>query len=166
VQGRGVSCVLYEGNNGYSALVAEVSVDQATGIVTVTRLVASQDSGPVSNPGRFYGIRWKGGGALARHESGRCHEEVKWTNRGITSFDWRSYPVYQFGDPLPVVETVLINPLNVPQLGGRRMYDHHRWGGDRQRRVSTPPAPAFARDSVHTPRAFLAALAARSSLDC
>ena len=51
VTGRGVSCVLYEGNNGYSAMVAEVSVDQDTGNITVMRLVASQDSGPVSNPG-------------------------------------------------------------------------------------------------------------------
>jgi CO/xanthine dehydrogenase Mo-binding subunit len=42
---------------------------------------------------------------------------VKWTNRGITTFDWKSYPVFQFGDPLPVVETVLLNPQNVPQLG-------------------------------------------------
>src|SRR5206468_2934793 len=35
--GRGMSCVLYEGDNGYCALVAEVAVDQATGAVKVTR---------------------------------------------------------------------------------------------------------------------------------
>ena len=29
--GRGISCVLYEGDNGYCAMVAEVDVDQATG---------------------------------------------------------------------------------------------------------------------------------------
>jgi len=50
VTGRGVACALYEGDNGYSAMVAEVSVDQATGVITVTRIVTSQDSGPVSNP--------------------------------------------------------------------------------------------------------------------
>ena len=34
--GRGISCVLYEGDNGYVAIVAEVEVDQATGVITVT----------------------------------------------------------------------------------------------------------------------------------
>ena len=31
-------------------MVAEVSVDQDTGAIMVTRIVTSQDSGPVSNP--------------------------------------------------------------------------------------------------------------------
>jgi CO/xanthine dehydrogenase Mo-binding subunit len=114
VQGRGISCVLYEGNNGYCALVAEVEVDQASGVVTVKRLVASQDSGPVSNPD---GLRNQMEGGALQGMSRAMHEEVKWTNRGITTFDWKSYPVFQFGDPLPVVETVLLNPQNVPQLG-------------------------------------------------
>lgn len=48
--GRGIACVLYEGDNGYTATVAEVEVDQASGNVAVTRLVVSNDSGPVSNP--------------------------------------------------------------------------------------------------------------------
>src|SRR5882724_8083501 len=114
VQGRGISCVLYEGNNGYSAIVAEVEVDQASGAITVKRLVASQDSGPVSNPD---GLRNQMEGGALQGMSRAMHEEVKWTNRGITTFDWKSYPVFQFGDPLPVVETVLLNPQNVPQLG-------------------------------------------------
>src|SRR5439155_6250048 len=50
VAGRGIANVLYEGNNGYCALVAEVEVDQDTGQVVVKRLVASADSGPISNP--------------------------------------------------------------------------------------------------------------------
>lgn len=116
VTGRGISCVLYEGNNGYSALVAEVSVDQATGRITVTRLVASQDSGPVSNPD---GLRNQMEGGALQGMSRALHEEVKWSTdlRAITSADWRTYPVLQFGDPLPAIETVVLNPLNVPPLG-------------------------------------------------
>ena len=38
---RGIACVLYEGDNGYCAMVAEVEVDQDTGTINVTRLVAS-----------------------------------------------------------------------------------------------------------------------------
>ena len=116
VTGRGISCVLYEGKNGYSGLVAEVSVDQATGVITVTRLVASQDSGPVSNPD---GLRNQMQGGALQGVSRTLHEEVKWNagSSAITSVDWRTYPVFQFGDSLPVIETVLLNPLNVPPLG-------------------------------------------------
>lgn len=47
------------------------------------------------------------------------HEEVKWNDQLgiITTTDWRTYPVYQFGDPLPQIQTVLINTLNAPPRG-------------------------------------------------
>jgi nicotinate dehydrogenase subunit B len=116
VTGRGVSCVLYEGDNGYSAMVAEVSVDQDTGNITVMRLVASQDSGPVSNPD---GLRNQMEGGALQGLSRILREEVQWSaaSGAITSFDWRTYPVLEFGDPLPVIVTVVLNPLDVPQLG-------------------------------------------------
>jgi CO/xanthine dehydrogenase Mo-binding subunit len=116
VTGRGVSCLLYEGNNGYSALVAEVQVDQAAGTITVTRLVAAQDSGPVSNPD---GLRNQMEGGALQGMSRALHEEVKWDEQAgfITTFDWRRYAVYQFGDTLPVVETVVLDRKNVPQMG-------------------------------------------------
>jgi nicotinate dehydrogenase subunit B len=116
VTGRGVSCVLYEGDNGYSALVAEVSVDQATGIVTVTRLVAGQDSGPVSNPD---GLRNQMEGGALQGLSRAIHEEVEWSAASgtITSLDWKTYPVFAFGDTLPEIDTVILNPFEVPQTG-------------------------------------------------
>jgi CO/xanthine dehydrogenase Mo-binding subunit len=116
VTGRGVSCVLYEGNNGYSAMVAEVSVDQSTGTITVTRLVASQDSGPVSNPD---GLRNQMEGGALQGLSRALREEVDWSaaSSTITSLDWRTYPVLEFGDPLPAIVTVVLNPLDVPALG-------------------------------------------------
>ncbi len=116
VTGRGISCVLYEGNNGYCALVAQVSVDQATGNVTVTNLYASQDSGPISNPD---GLRNQMEGGALQGVSRTLHEEVKWNFRtgSIGSFDWVSYPVFHFGDPLPAITTVLVDPGDVPQMG-------------------------------------------------
>ncbi len=157
--GRGISCVLYEGNNGYSAMVAEVQVDQSSGVITVTRLVASQDSGPVSNPD---GLRNQMEGGALQGMSRALHEEVKWNDQTgrVTSIDWLSYPVFRFGDPLPVVETVLLNPLNVAQMGagectitivaaaiGNAVFDAT---GARLRQVP------------FTPATVLAALAARS----
>jgi len=114
--GRGVSCVLYEGNNGYCALVAEVQVDQSTGAITVTRFVASQDSGPVSNPN---GIRNQMEGGAMQGMSRALFEEVKWRTGSnvITSTDWVNYPVYTWGMPVPQIETVLMNPLDQPQRG-------------------------------------------------
>jgi len=116
VTGRGISCVLYEGNNGYCALVAEVSVDQTTGAVTVTKLVASQDSGPVSNPD---GLRNQMEGGAMQGMSRALFEEVQWDYQAgtVTSTDWVSYPVYQWGMPIPEIQTVLLDPLNVPKLG-------------------------------------------------
>jgi CO/xanthine dehydrogenase Mo-binding subunit len=114
--GRGIACVLYEGNNGYCALVAEVSVDVATGLITVNRMVTSQDSGPVSNPN---GMRNQMEGGALQGMSRALHEEVKWNNRAniVTSSDWLSYSVYQFGDPLPEIETVVLNNPDQPSWG-------------------------------------------------
>ncbi|HXN22589.1 MAG TPA: molybdopterin cofactor-binding domain-containing protein [Candidatus Dormibacteraeota bacterium] len=114
VSGRGVSCVLYEGNNGYCALVAEVEVDQVTGKITVTRLVASQDSGPVSNPD---GLRNQMEGGALQGMSRALREEITWDPQKVTSLDWVSYPVLRFGEPVPVVETALINRVDKPQTG-------------------------------------------------
>ena len=47
LSGRGMACVLYEGDNGYCSMVAEVDVHLDTGVVDVTRLVMALDSGQV-----------------------------------------------------------------------------------------------------------------------
>lgn len=116
VTGRGFACVLYAGNNGYCAMIAEVSVDQDAGAVTVTKLTTSLDTGPVCNPD---GLRNQMEGGALQGVSRALHEEVKWNNRAgiVTSSDWISYPVYQFGDPVPVIETLLIDRRDVSPTG-------------------------------------------------
>lgn len=114
VTGRGIACVLYEGDNGYCALVAEVEVDQDSGAIAVTRLVASQDSGPISNPD---GMRNQMEGGALQGMSRALKEEVRWNEESVTSVDWRRYPVYTFGEPLPKVECVLINRLDAEPMG-------------------------------------------------
>jgi CO/xanthine dehydrogenase Mo-binding subunit len=58
------------------------------------------------------------GGAL-QGLSRALREEVDWSaaSSTITSLDWRTYPVLEFGDPLPAIVTVVLNPLDVPALG-------------------------------------------------
>jgi nicotinate dehydrogenase subunit B len=114
--GRGFSCVLYEGLDGYCAMVAEVSVDVDTGVITVTKVTAGIDTGPVINPD---GLRNQMEGQVVQGISRTLVEEVLFDRASstITSKDWVSYPVLKFGDVLPEIETVLINNLKVPPTG-------------------------------------------------
>ena len=106
VTGRGLACVLYEGNNGYSAMVAEVDVDQESGKVVVKRFVVAQDVGPISNPD---GLKNQLEGGTLQGLSRALSEEVTWDEAKITSIDWRTYrPLYLGGD-VPQIESVLIN---------------------------------------------------------
>ncbi len=137
--------MLYEGNNGYCALVAEVEVNQDTGAVTVKRFVAAQDCGPISNPD---GLKNQVEGGIMQGMSRALGEEVTWDATKITSVDWRTYrPVY-LGAELPVIESVLINTLGVAGERRRRNRDHHRRRRDRQRdlRCDRRPHP---RSAVH-----------------
>ena len=106
--------MLYEGNNGYCALVAEVEVNQDTGKVTVKRFVAAQDCGPISNPD---GLKNQLEGGVMQGMSRALGEEVTWDQTKITSVDWRTYrPVYLGGD-VPAIESVLINRPDAPANG-------------------------------------------------
>ena len=114
VTGRGVAIVFYEGNNGYGGMVAEVRVDQDSGKVDVTKMFLSNDSGPVSNPD---GLRNQMEGGAMQGMSRAMYEEVKWDETSITSTDWRRFPVYKFGDVLPVIETVLLDRKDKEHMG-------------------------------------------------
>ncbi len=114
VSGRGIGCVLYEGDNGYVAMVAEVSVDPATGVITVTRLVGAQDCGPISNPN---GVRSQFEGGALHGMSRALHEEVTWDERQVTSVDWRGYRTFPVGTKVPTIECVLIDQPDVEANG-------------------------------------------------
>jgi CO/xanthine dehydrogenase Mo-binding subunit len=112
--GRGMSCVLYEGDNGYCAMVAEVDVDQASGHVTVKRLVIAEDCGPISNPD---GLRNQLEGGALQGVSRALLEEVTWDDQKVTSIDWKTYrPLYLDAD-VPKIEIVLIDQPNARAAG-------------------------------------------------
>ena len=104
--GRGMSCVLYEGDNGYCAMVAEVDVNQDTGQVIVKRLVIANDCGPISNPD---GLRNQLEGGALHGVSRALQEEVTWTDQAVTSIDWRTYRPLYLGAQVPAIDVVLIN---------------------------------------------------------
>jgi nicotinate dehydrogenase subunit B len=114
VEGRGMACVLYEGDNGYCSVVAEVEVSQDTGKVAVKRLVIANDAGPISNPD---GLRNQLEGGALHGLSRTLSEAVTWNDEKVTSIDWRTYQPLPVGVEIPKIETVLINRTNVPATG-------------------------------------------------
>jgi CO/xanthine dehydrogenase Mo-binding subunit len=104
--GRGISCVAYEGDNGYAAMVAEVDVELATGKITVKRLVVANDAGPISNPD---GLRNQCEGGALQGLSRCLGEEVTWDDHNVTSIDWRTYHSLPLGFAVPKIEIVLLN---------------------------------------------------------
>jgi CO/xanthine dehydrogenase Mo-binding subunit len=154
--GRGISCVLYEGDNGYCAMVAEVDVNQDTGVVTVRRLVIAEDCGPISNPD---GLRNQLEGAALQGISRALLEEVTWDDSKVTSIDWRTYHPLFLGADIPKIETVLLNRTDARATGAG------------ETAVTVAPAAianaifdatgARVRDVPFTPERVKAALAAR-----
>jgi CO/xanthine dehydrogenase Mo-binding subunit len=104
--GRGAACVLYEGDNGYSAIAVELEVNQDTGQITVKRIVAANDVGPVSNPD---GLRNQIEGGALQGMSRALLEEVTWDDQKVTSFDWRTYRTLPMGFAVPKIESILLN---------------------------------------------------------
>jgi CO/xanthine dehydrogenase Mo-binding subunit len=106
--------VLYEGDNGYCAMVAFVDVDQSNGRVAVRRLVASQDCGPISSPDGM--INQIEGGAL-QGLSRALGEAVTWDDTKVTSVDWRTYHSLTLGSEVPAVDSILVNRPDEAAMG-------------------------------------------------
>ena len=106
--------MLYEGDNGYTALVAEIEVNQDTGKIVVKRMVAASDVGPISNPD---GLRNQVEGGALQGLSRALGEEVTWDNEKVTSVDWRTYHSLPLGFEVPKIEAVLINRTEGEVMG-------------------------------------------------
>jgi len=113
-RGRGIACVLYEGDNGYVALVAEVEVNRDSGSVAVKRMVVAQDVGPISNPD---GLRNQLEGGALQGLSRALMEEVTWDGQKVTSVDWKTYRSLSLGLDAPLIESVLINRPDEEAMG-------------------------------------------------
>jgi len=114
VTGRGIACVAYEGNNGYAAIIAEVSVDVESGRVTPKSFTVAVDCGPISNPD---GLRNQTEGGVLQGMSRALLEEIKWDNKRITSTDWESYNSLYLDLELPAITVTMINRSDVPATG-------------------------------------------------
>jgi len=112
-RGRGFAFAQYKNRQVYVAVVVDLHVDRATGRIALQHAVIASDAGQIVNSEGF-AAQVEGG--FIQSASWTLKEEVKWDRRGVTSHDWRSYPILRFGEA-PVIETVLLNRPGLPFVG-------------------------------------------------
>lgn len=119
VRGRGFAYALYVHSKfpGYgaawSAWIADVAVNKATGDVSVTRVVAGQDSGLMINPD---GVRHQIHGNVIQSTSRALMEEVSFDRSSVTAREWGAYPIIKFPD-VPKIDVLMLPRLDQPPLG-------------------------------------------------
>jgi nicotinate dehydrogenase subunit B len=119
VRGRGFAYALYVHSKfpGYgaawSAWVADVAVNKATGDVSVTRVVAGQDSGLMINPD---GVRHQIRGNVVQSTSRVLMEEVAFERTAVATREWGAYPIIRFPE-VPDIDVLMLPRQDQPPLG-------------------------------------------------
>lgn len=119
VRGRGFAYALYVHSKfpGYgaawSAWIADVAVNKATGDVSVTRVVAGQDSGLMINPD---GVRHQIHGNVIQSTSRALMEEVSFDRSSVTAREWGAYPIIKFPE-VPEIDVLMLPRQDQPPLG-------------------------------------------------
>jgi isoquinoline 1-oxidoreductase len=108
--GFGIACTDYKGT--YVATMAEVNVDEKTGVINVQRVVCAQDTGEVINPN---GVKLQIEGCIIMGLGYVLREEVRFSGGKIFDENFDTYELPRFSW-LPKIETVLVdNPAMPPQ---------------------------------------------------
>jgi CO/xanthine dehydrogenase Mo-binding subunit len=98
---------------GYAAAVADVEVNKPTGKVIVRRVTLAHDCGLIVNPD---GVKNQVEGNIVQGVSRALFEEVTFDGNGVTSLDWKDYPILRFPD-VPDLDIVLVNRPEMDSLG-------------------------------------------------
>jgi CO/xanthine dehydrogenase Mo-binding subunit len=110
-RGRGVSVMFRSGT--YWACVAQIAVNKSSGVIKVEKITVAVDPGIVINPAQLK--RQVEGGAVMG-VSMALLEELRFDESGITSNDWRSYPILTMAD-VPEIQVVLVDHPEVGSYG-------------------------------------------------
>ena len=119
VRGRGFAYALYVHGPfpgrpaAWSAWIADVAVNKATGDVSVTRVVAGQDAGLMINPD---GVRHQIHGNVLQSTSRALMEEVSFDRHAVTSREWGAYPIISFPQ-LPKIDVLMLPRQDQPPMG-------------------------------------------------
>ena len=111
VSGRGIGLGTHL--QSWGGAVADLDVNLDTGRVIIKHLYGALDAGLVVNPAIVESqIR----GQLVQTASRMLHEEVTFDTSGVTSVDWRSYPILRF-EECPEVTPIVVQQINERSLG-------------------------------------------------
>ena len=113
VHGRGIAFCRYETTKTYIAVIADVTVDKASGAVRVERVWAAADSGQIVNPD---GLENQIEGGIIQGTSWTLKEQVKYDKERILSRDWVGYPILTFAE-VPKIDVTLIDRPDQRSLG-------------------------------------------------
>lgn len=119
VHGRGFAYALYVHGPfpgkpaAWSAWVTDVAVNKETGEVSVTRVVAGQDSGLMINPD---GVRHQIHGNVIQSTSRALMEEVAFEPSAVASREWGTYPIVKFPD-IPKIDVLMLPRADQPPMG-------------------------------------------------
>jgi CO/xanthine dehydrogenase Mo-binding subunit len=106
--GRGVAFAKYKNLATYVAVVVDVEVERAAGVVRVPRAHATVDAGQIINPD---GLSNQIEGGMIQSTSWTLHEAVRFDRAAILSRDWASYPILT----MPDVPTVTVELIDRPE---------------------------------------------------
>lgn len=112
VTGRGIA---YSERHGTRvAVIAEVSVDRASGKIHATRFAVAHDCGQIVNP---RSLKTTIEGNIIQGTSRTLWEEVKFDAKNVTSVDWETYPILDMAEKPEKVDIALINRPEVAMSG-------------------------------------------------
>ena len=112
VSGRGIA---YAQRNGTRvAMIAEVDVDRRSGKIHVRKFTVAHDFGQIINPD---GIRMTVEGNIVHGISRTLWEEVKFSQKNVTSVDWLTYPILDITETPEQIDVVLINHPEIAPSG-------------------------------------------------
>jgi len=112
LRGQGVSVMFRSGT--YWACVAQIAVTPSTGAITVEKVTVAVDPGIVVNPMQ---LKRQVEGGTVMGVSIALLEELQFDESGITTRDWRTYPILKMAD-IPEIKVVLLNRPEVGTYGG------------------------------------------------
>jgi nicotinate dehydrogenase subunit B len=112
-RGRGIGFAKYKNLSVFVAVIAEVEVDAASGVIKVPRAFAVADAGQIVNPD---GLTNQIQGGIIQSTSWTLHEQVRFNRDGITSLDWQGYPILTMQE-VPHVAVELIDRPSEKSLG-------------------------------------------------
>ena len=113
-RGYGFAFARYENLGAYLAVAVEIEIERSTGRVRLVRAVAADDSGTAVNPDA---IENQIQGGIVQAASWTLHEQVRFDHTGITSTDWRGYPILRFQDVPDAIDVHVIDRPGEPFLG-------------------------------------------------